>query len=232
MLKLKKFKKSKHTKQFYKRLIGILLIIICCTVLINAFKARSLTSSFTVLSRLTGQTSSTSTSATIVKPSITEDLLTPNKYSRPQTKLKKVNSIVIHYVGNPGSTAQANRDYFESLAESGDTSASSHFVVGTDGTIIQCIPLNEISYASNNRNSDTISIEVCHPKVDGKFTTDTCNALTKLVAWLLDTYDLSKDDIIRHYDVTGKICPKYYVDHEDAWEKLKTQVWDYYQKNK
>ncbi|MDO5291947.1 MAG: peptidoglycan recognition family protein [bacterium] len=226
-----KHKKSKHTKQFYKRLICILLIIICSTVLINAFKARSLASSFTVLTRLTGQTSLNSTS-TLIKPSITEDLLTPNKYSRPQTKLKKVNAVVIHYVGNAGSTAKANRDYFEGLAASGETSASSHFVVDTDGTIIQCIPLDEISYASNNRNNDTISIEVCHPKIDGKFTKDTCDALTELIAWLLDTYGLSKDDIIRHYDVTGKICPKYYVEHADAWDDLKDKIWDYYQTNK
>ena len=36
----------------------------------------------------------------------------------------------------------------------------------------------------------------------------------------MDTYHLKKDDIIRHYDVTGKICPKYFVDHEDAWNEF------------
>ena len=30
--------------------------------------------------------------------------------------------------------------------------------------------------------------------------------------------------MIRHYDVTGKICPKYFVDHEDAWELFKGDV--------
>lgn len=227
---MKRLKKQPPAKQFYIRLVGIALLILCCTVLINAFKARSLSSSLSVLSRLTGLTMNHS--VTIVQPEMTVDLLTPNKYSRPQIALDEVNAIVIHYVGNAGSTAQANRDYFESLRETGTTSASSHFVVDTDGSIIQCIPLNEISYASNNRNRDTISIEVCHPDESGKFTSDSVDALEQLVSWLLDKYNLEKDDIIRHYDVTGKICPKYYVEHEDAWEALKDDIWSYYKKHK
>ena len=33
--------------------------------------------------------------------------------------------------------------------------------------------------------------------------------------------------VIRHYDVTGKICPKYYVEHEDAWDTFidDVKVW-------
>ncbi len=225
----KRNNKIHPTKQFYYRLVAIGLIIICSTILLNAFQARSATLS--VFSKLTGITGF-SESGSLVKPSIKEDLLTPNQFSRPQSKLKKVNAVVIHYVGNPGSTAQANRDYFESLAESGERSASSHFVVDTDGSIVQCIPLDEVSYASNNRNSDTISIEVCHPDESGKFTNDTCDSLIELVAWLIDTYDLDKEDIIRHYDVTGKVCPKYYVEHPDAWDKLKDDIWDYYEEHK
>ena len=35
---------------------------------------------------------------------------------------------------------------------------------------------------------------------------------------------LDTDDVIRHYDVTGKLCPLYYVEHEDAWEKLRADI--------
>ena len=31
-------------------------------------------------------------------------------------------------------------------------------------------------------------------------------------------------DVIRHYDVTGKICPKYYVDHPEAWEDFRSAL--------
>ncbi|MCD8381622.1 MAG: peptidoglycan recognition protein family protein [Clostridiales bacterium] len=155
---------------------------------------------------------------------VTVDLLTVNEYSRPGIGLETVNGIVIHYVGNPGTTAQANRNYFESLAESGETHASSHFVIGLEGEIIQCVPLDEIAYCSNDRNSDTISIECCHPGEDGAFTQETYASLVKLVAFLADYYDLGRDQVIRHYDVTGKLCPLYYVKHEDAWEQFKDDV--------
>lgn len=150
--------------------------------------------------------------------------LSENEYSRPGIKLKKVNGIVIHYVANPMTTAQNNRDYFEGLAISHQTYASSHFVVGLKGEIVQCIPLNEVSYCSNNRNEDTISIEVCHPKEDGKFKKVTYKSVVELTAYLCNIYGLSEEDVIRHYDVTGKICPKYYVEHPEAWIKFKKDV--------
>ncbi|MCC8182086.1 MAG: peptidoglycan recognition protein family protein [Clostridiales bacterium] len=152
---------------------------------------------------------------------VTVDLIPGNEYSRPGDALDGVNAIVIHYTGNPGTTAQQNRDYFASLAETGEDSVSSHFVIGTDGTIIQCIPLDEKSYCSNNRNHDTISIECCHPDTTGEFTQETIDSLVQLVQYLVDCYGLDEDGVIRHYDVTGKLCPYYYATNEDAWLELK-----------
>lgn len=158
-------------------------------------------------------------------------LLDYNEYSRPGTALEKVNGIVVHYTANPGTTAQQNRDYFEGLAQSGETHASSHFVIGISGEIIQCIPCNEIAYASNDRNSDTVSIECCIPDDTGKFTDATYGSLVHLVTWLMGRYDLTTDDVIRHYDVTGKACPKYYVENEAAWEQFKSDLVDYIETN-
>ena len=93
---------------------------------------------------------------------IEQNLIRKNIYSRPAVSLREVNDIVVHYVANPGSTAEQNRNYFDNLADQGQeggTSASAHFVIGLDGEIIQCVPIDEIAYASNNRNYDTISIE-------------------------------------------------------------------------
>ena len=98
--------------------------------------------------------------------------------SRRGIPLEGVRDIVIHYVGNPGTTAQQNRDYYANPA----SEVSSHFIVGLDGEIIQCIPLYEKSSASNHRNKDTISIEVCHPDASGKFTDDAYESLVKLTA--------------------------------------------------
>lgn len=155
---------------------------------------------------------------------VTVDLLPLNEYSRPGVALEAVHAIAVHYTGNPGTTAQQNRDYFASLAETGEESVSSHFVIGMDGTIIQCIPLDEKSYCTNNRNFDTISIECCHPDADGQFTEETRDALISLVRYLVEGYGLDYDGVIRHYDVTGKLCPLYYVKHEEEWIALKDEI--------
>ncbi len=157
-------------------------------------------------------------------PPLDVQLLTVNEYSRPGIPLEKVKGIVIHYTANPGSTAQANRNYFEGLKDEHTTKASSHFVIGLDGEIIQCIPSTEISYASNDRNGDTLSIECCHPDETGKFTDKTYDSLVKLTAWLCSRFDVPADEVIRHYDVTGKDCPKYFVENEDAWKQFQKDV--------
>ena len=140
--------------------------------------------------------------------------------SRNGRALEKVNNIVIHYVGNPSTTAQQNHDYFSNSG----TTVNSHFLVGLDGEVIQCIPLYERSSASNWRNKDTISIEVCHPDVTGKFNEATEERLIELTAWLCEVCKLESDDVIRHYDITGKLCPIYYVQNEDAWNSFLDSV--------
>lgn len=161
---------------------------------------------------------------TIHSLTIKHDFLTINPYSRPGTALKKVNGVVVHYTANPGSSAINNRNYFESLKDKHTTKASSHFIIGIKGEIIQCIPLNEISYASNNRNKDTISIECCHLDESGKLTNATYQSLQNLVKELMTSYNLTKDDIIRHYDITGKDCPRYFVKHPQKWEEFKDSL--------
>ena len=163
-----------------------------------------------------------------VPESVKEDLIPVNPWSRPGTDLETIRGVVIHYVGNPGTTAQANRNYFASLATGAEgISASSHFVVGLEGEVIQCVPLTEVAYASNQRNSDTVSIEVCHPDETGQFSPETYDAVVELTAWLCRTFQLDpQEDVIRHYDVTGKICPKFYVEQPEAWDTLKADVAD------
>ena len=151
---------------------------------------------------------------------IDEQLIQTNGSARRGKKLEEVKNIVIHYVANPGTTAKQNRDYFNN----DDTKVSAHFVVGLEGEVIQCIPLDEISSATNNRNVDTVSIEVCHPDESGKFADATYESVVKLTAWLCKKYNLTQNDVIRHYDVTGKDCPKYYVEHPAAWKQLQEDI--------
>lgn len=156
---------------------------------------------------------------------VKEDLLPVNEYSRCGDKLTQVNAVVIHYVGNPNTTAWQNRSYFENLATSGETSASSNLIVGLEGEALLCVPLDEVAYCSNDRNYDTVSVEFCHPSADGKPNQATYDTLVKLTAWLCDLYGLdAQEGVIRHYDVTGKQCPMYFVEDEAEWTQFKADV--------
>jgi N-acetylmuramoyl-L-alanine amidase len=157
---------------------------------------------------------------------VERDYLTVNEWSRPGEALEEIDGVVIHYVGNPGTTARANRNYFDSLASGAEgTYASSHFIVGLEGEVIQCVPLTEIAYASNTRNGDTVAIEVCHPDETGKFSPVTYDRLVELTAWLCREFRLDPEgDVIRHYDVTGKICPRYFVEEPAAWDQFRADV--------
>ena len=201
----------------YAAIVGIAALVLFITLLVVAGTRRQKAEKQTVSEK--------------TYPDITFDVrfLDPNPFSRPQLALKKVHAIVVHYTANPGVDAVANRNYFNNLPKANErkqkkTYASSHFVIGLDGTIVQCIPLEEMAYAANDRNSDTVSIECCHKKENGKFTAQTQAALIQLCTYLCIKFDLTEENLIRHYDVTGKICPKYFVEHPDAWETFKKDV--------
>lgn len=211
-------RRKKSTFQWSK-LIFLILIIGFLIVFINNI------SHFTSGNQIRNTSEENVTSSNVSW--IDEQIIPVDGTSRRGEKLEAVNDIVIHYVGNPGTTAQNNHDYYTNA----DSVVSSHFLIGLEGEIIQCVPLDEKSSASNDRNKDTISIEVCHPDESGKFNDITYESLVKLTAWLLEQYDLTEDHIIRHYDITGKICPKYFVDHEDAWEQFKVDVAAYRSSN-
>ena len=162
---------------------------------------------------------------------VTPAFLPINEYSRPGTIISEINAIVMHYIGNPGTTAEQNRNYFANLDITGERYASSNFIVGLDGEILQCVPVDEIAYASGDRNADTLSIELCHLDDTGRFTYETYVSAVRLAAWLCKEYTLTSNDLLRHYDVSGKECPKYFVQNEAAWEAFKADVADAMVKN-
>ena len=156
---------------------------------------------------------------------IQEMFLTPNKYSRPQIPLKEVKKIAVHYVGNPNTSALANRNYFENCKEGGRY-VSSHYIVGLKGEVIQCIPLDEWSYCTNQATGYSISIETCHPKSDGIFNDSTYVSLCELCAMLLKKYNLTTNDLIRHYDITQKTCPLHWTPTKYQSEAVATARWN------
>lgn len=213
-------RKNKHWKEFLSVLFGIVIVIL---LLYHFFPGYFGSKDPKAEYKEAGD-------AEWCRPELNVKLLSLNRYSRPGIALNDVKGIVIHYVGNPGTTAMENRNYFEGLKDSHATKASSHFIIGMDGEIVQCIPTKEIAYASNNRNKDTIAIKCCHPDESGKFTKETYESLIHLTGYLCYRFGLDENDLIRHYDVTGKMCPLYYVKHEDAWNEWKDDLAAYLKK--
>ncbi|GHV90457.1 amidase [Spirochaetia bacterium] len=166
---------------------------------------------------------------------IKEKYLTINPFSRPGKSLVAVKGIVLHWVANPKTSAEANRNYFENLKVGKDGRyASAHFIIGIDGEVIQCLLETEVGYhvgankyteralkeLSTYPNNCTLGIELCHKDWEGEFTRETLQAARELILELCERYKLGRQNVYRHYDITGKDCPKYFVTHEDQWEQF------------
>lgn len=224
----KKRKKARKKRAFLRRMVSVCSVILCLMI---SYMAVDLVHEYTKEDARRRAVPATKEIVVekedeggITQPDILEDFLEVNDFSRPGTELPQVNSIFVHYTANPGTSAAQNRSYFANLAETQERSASAHFIIGYEGEIIQCMPLDEQAYAVMTRNEDSISIECCYLDKDGHFTQETYDSLVHLLAWLEQKYHLESGDILRHYDCGGKRCPVYYVDHEDAWEELLADV--------
>ncbi|MBR1866876.1 MAG: N-acetylmuramoyl-L-alanine amidase [Lachnospiraceae bacterium] len=232
--------KEKRKTDKRKQRLGIVLFAVCCVV-VGLALVLSLRHFYLQLKQTTDEGEEEEEMIAVPPLSgvaemfpelpIREEFLTVNRFSRPGLSLTtNPQYIVIHYTANPGSTAEQNRNYFENLKDTGETFASAQFVIGLEGEIIQCVPCNEMAYCSNQLNEICISIELCHPDETGNFKDATYNNCVYLVAKLMNYYHMDMDHLIRHYDVTGKNCPKYFVEHEDRWEVFKGFVEEYREK--
>ncbi|MDR3240044.1 MAG: N-acetylmuramoyl-L-alanine amidase [Clostridiales bacterium] len=168
---------------------------------------------------------------------ITDALLTKGASHGRTGKAISPQGIVVHYTANAGSSALANRNYFEN--GSNGFHVSSHYIVGLQGEILRCIPETEVAqhagaaYSSayieqaKKNNSIFYGIETCHPFADGKFSDVTNLSLIELCAdmCIRHRFDPHKN-LFTHHGVTGKPCPLYYVNHPEAWQKFKDSVAD------
>lgn len=138
--------------------------------------------------------------------------------------------IVIHYTGNNGDTANANAKYFHSTYRG----ASANYFVD-EHEIVQVVPDNCVAWHCESRgmafkcgcrNNNSIGIELCSRKdKQGNyyFKEGTIKNSIELVVYLMKKYNIPIENVIRHYDVCGKLCPRPFIDNT-AWEIYKTGV--------
>lgn len=153
----------------------------------------------------------------MMKPTITYQHL-PIRINNPGQRIVP-REIILHYIGNPGTTAAANAKYFLNV----NSRTSVHYMVD-DSSIIEIIPPTMKSYGTNSKehNEKGIQIEMCHPDGTGKINEATLKNVVWLCRELMGAFGIT--EIIRHYDVTGKRCPLWYVEHPEEWEELKKRM--------
>lgn len=145
--------------------------------------------------------------------------------------------IAWHYTGKAGVKAiNTINNWFDAITKGLKVFgkyqyASSHYLCDIDGKIYEYIPEDYIAYTTNQANSYSIGVECATVGEDDHYTTDEYKSMIELGAYLADKYNLDpRKDFIRHYDVTGKVCPRYFVNNKEAWEKFKKDC--YYELHK
>ena len=142
----------------------------------------------------------------MIKLKIKKDFLKIGHRCRPEGNYAK-RYITIHSTGNANSTAANERAWLDNPSNTRD--ASWHYVVD-ENEIIQAIPDNEIAWhcGDNYGNKYSIGIEICE---SGDRAKTLSNAIDFVVSKMKE-YEFTIDNIVRHYDWTGKICPRILID--------------------
>ena len=159
-------------------------------------------------------------------------------YNHNSGNINRIKYIVIHYVGAVGG-AKANCQYFAG----GDRGASAHYFVDYNGDIWQSVEDANIAWHCgtksgykhpNCRNANSIGIELCvrnkgsqaDTSKDWYFDDATVWAAAELTKHLMQKYNVPADHVLRHYDVTGKICPNPYVYNttKHTWTEFKSLI--------
>ena len=147
-------------------------------------------------------------------------------------KMASVKYIVIHYTANDGDTDENNGNYFANNI----VKASAHYFVDDD-SVTQAVPDDYIAYHCGTtgkykhptcRNANSIGIEICDDVKDGKIypSAKTIENALWLTKTLMKKYNIPQANVIRHYDVTGKLCPAYWSGTTEKDALWKTAFWN------
>lgn len=153
--------------------------------------------------------------------------------------LSKIKYIVIHYTANDGDTDESNSKYFKNNV----VKSSAHYFVDDD-SVTQSVEDDRVAWHCGGKryndykktggakfygkctNTNSLGIEMCDTVKDGKHNVSkrTLDNTIDLVKKKMKQYNIPVDRVIRHFDVTGKNCPKYFVEDEKAWNEFKSKL--------
>lgn len=161
-----------------------------------------------------------------------KEYLANRKNYGEKRSLSSIKYIVIHYTANDGDTDEGNGKYFYNNY----IGASAHYFVDDD-SVTQSVPDNYCAYhcGSKNgykhlycRNTNSIGIEICDDIKNGVIypSQKTIDNVIELTEYLMKKYNIPKSNVIRHYDVTGKLCPAYWCGTTEKDNKWRTEFWN------
>lgn len=167
----------------------------------------------------------------------TKTLIANRKNYGSKRSTSLIEYLVYHYTANDGDTDEANAKYFHNNV----VKASAHRFVDDDSVTIS-VPDNYVAYhcggglqgSKGHRfykictNTNSIGIEMCDTIRNGKYEVSPktrANAIEE-GRKIVKKYNIPKSHVIRHYDVTGKNCPAYFVKDEEAWKKFRDEIFE------
>ncbi len=161
---------------------------------------------------------------------ITEVLANQKNFLKGRSE--KIKFVVIHFTANNGDTAENNANYFKNNI----VKTSAHYFVD-EKSVWQSVKDTDTAWHCGAkkyihpfcRNANSIGIELCSRKSNGKFyflkeTLENAVVLTRLIC---EKYNIPIENVLRHYDVTGKICPAPFVEDVKQWHTFKENVEDF-----
>ena len=148
-----------------------------------------------------------------------------SKYNYSSRNGNSVKYIVLHYTGNKGDTANNNAVYFNG----GNRNASAHYFVDDNG-IVQVVEEYNAAWAVGDgkgkygiTNQNSISIEMCCNS-NGIISEKTESNTVELVKYLQKKYNISNNNVVRHYDASRKVCPNWSADNWSRWTSFKDKL--------
>lgn len=168
---------------------------------------------------------------------VKELLAHPGNYGSSRD-VSKIRYIVVHYTGNDGDRAANNARYFRDHV----VQASAHYFVDDDSVWLS-VPEDRVAWSVGGKkyanagktgggkmygkitNTNSISVEMCDTIRNGVYQASekTIKNTVDLVRLLMEKYNIPVENVFRHFDVTGKHCPSYFVS-ERKWAEFKKRL--------
>lgn len=168
---------------------------------------------------------------------VKEQLAAPGNYGGSRTA-SQIRYLVFHYTGNDGDRAAGNAAYFQRNV----VQASAHYFVD-DHAVYRSVPDLRVAWAVGGKryanaaatgggsmygkitNTNSISIELCDTRPDGTYqaTEAMLSNAAALAKTLMKKYGIPLARVYRHFDVTGKHCPSYFV-NAAKWAAFKQRL--------